>query len=236
MPSDTRHYGQFCGLAAALDMIGDRWTILILREFLVGPCRFRELSDNLPGIGPNLLSSRLKKLVGAGILVPAAVTGDRRGRQYELSPLGEELRTPILLLARWGLKILTDEDTGAITRPSWAILAVEAMVLGRRLPKGTHESYNFRVGDEHFHIDVEDGRPTVHRGMSEQASLEILTEPGTFVRIGAELLQPVTAVATGLMQLHGDADVVDRCSALLGLTGSPTPATELEAVGAAPGR
>src|SRR5688572_32363812 len=94
-----RNYGQYCGLASALDVVGERWTLLIIRELLLGPRRYGELLAELPGIGTNLLAERLKSLVEMGVLTKPV----SRDQGYELTELGRQLREPVLMLARWGM-------------------------------------------------------------------------------------------------------------------------------------
>ena len=101
-----RSYGQLCALAEALDLIGERWTLLVVRELLIGPARFSDIEDHLAGVGPNLLSARLRMLVDAGLVTSEPVPGDGRGRQYRLTEFGETLREPVLALARWGLTLM----------------------------------------------------------------------------------------------------------------------------------
>ncbi|WP_309239820.1 helix-turn-helix domain-containing protein [Actinomadura sp. J1-007] len=101
MKRRRRIYGQYCGLAGALDLVGERWTLLIVRELLVGPCRYNQLQSNLPGIGTNLLAERLRFLTEAGLVRQRGREGSKV-RLYELTEQGEGLREPVLALARWG--------------------------------------------------------------------------------------------------------------------------------------
>jgi len=217
--TDKRAYGQFCGLATALDLVGERWTLLIIRELLLGSARFSELSENLPGIGPNLLSSRLQTLVAGGIAESAPVSGDGRGRGYRLTEAGEQLRRPVLSLARWGLHRLDHEamQTG-YTRAAWGFLAVEAMILDAPVPQ-IDEVYEFRVEKERFHIRVEGGSAVAGRGCAPDShpSVVATTDAETFVRIGAELLSPFEAAVTGKLTIEGDYEAIERCTRLMGL-------------------
>ncbi|GGM54473.1 HxlR family transcriptional regulator [Longimycelium tulufanense] len=213
--ADKRYYGQFCGLAAALDVVGERWTLLIVRELLLGPARFSEMMENLPGIGPNLLSERLRALTEQGVVTSAPVPGDGRGKQYRLTPLGEQLRGPVLNLARWGMGFLT-EDTVGTSRATWGFLAVQAMIRQSEVPE-VDETYEFVVGGEIFHIAVRDGVAHARRGHGTDPVLVIDTDTDTFIRVGAELLSPFEALATGKLAISGDHEAVQRCSRLLGL-------------------
>jgi DNA-binding HxlR family transcriptional regulator/putative sterol carrier protein len=223
--ADKRHYGQFCGLAAGLDVVGERWTLLIVRELLISPARFGEIMENLPGIGPNLLSERLRSMTRHGLVEQSPVPGDARGKQYRLTPLGEDLRTPLLALARWGMYFLSEDDAvSGISRAAWGFLAVQAMIEGHHVPD-VDESYEFRVDSEVFHIAVTGGQVATSRGPAADPVLVVITDADTFIRIGARMLTPFEAVVTGALEIGGDPLAVQRCIRLIGLeTRAPTPA------------
>lgn len=214
---EKRHYGQFCGLAAGLDIVGERWTLLIVRELLLAPARFSEIAENLPGIGPNLLSDRLRSLAERGLIEAAPVPGDGRGKQYRLTELGEELREPLLNLARWGMGFLSEKDIGGVARGSWGFLAVQAMVHGQTVPD-VSESYEFRVDGEVFHLRLHGGRAVAQRGPADEPAIVVETDATTFVKIGAELLSPFDALVSGVLRIEGDPGAAQRCTRLLGLS------------------
>lgn len=215
--TNKRDYGQFCGLAAALNVIGERWTLLIVRELLIGPVRFNELIDNLPGIGPNLLAERLRTLAGHGVIEQVSVVGDRRGKQYRLSELGEQLRQPLLGFAKWGMGFLAESDRTGTVRAEWGFLAVQAMVIEDEIPP-VDETYEFHVGDQVFSVDVRDGKVGFSRGITSAADLVITSDPETFVQIGARMLTPFGALAAGRIKIEGSVDAIQRCTRMLGLT------------------
>ncbi|WP_253774877.1 winged helix-turn-helix transcriptional regulator [Goodfellowiella coeruleoviolacea] len=215
--SSKRDYGQFCGLAGALNVIGERWTLLIVRELLIGPTRFTELIENLPGIGPNLLTERLRALVERGVVVQQPVPGDGRARQYALTELGEELSGPVLALARWGLRFLDEADSSGATRAKWGFLAVQAMVREDRVPD-VDEVYEFRVADQVFSISVTAGAVSFGRGPVPAPDLAVECDTDTFVRIGARLLSPLQAIAAGAVKISGSPAAAERCTRMLGLT------------------
>jgi DNA-binding HxlR family transcriptional regulator len=212
-----RHYGQFCGLAAGLDIVGERWTLLIIRELLLAPARFSEIADNLPGIGPNLLSDRLRSLSERGLIEAAPVPGDGRGKQYRLTDLGEQLREPLLELARWGMNFLSEKDVSGISRGAWGFLAVQAMMHGQEVPD-VNESYEFRVDEDVFHIRLSGGRATAVRGPATDPVIVVHTDATTFVKIGAEMLSPFDALVSGALRIDGDSAAAQRCTRLLGLS------------------
>lgn len=218
MAGRERNYHQYCGLAAALDAVGERWTLLVVRELLLGPRRYGELLADLPGIGTNLLADRLHKLCALGVAVRHD-EGDSRG--YRLGPAGEQLRPVVLALSRWGVGLLGEPGPDMITRPHWALLAVQAMAdAGRRAD--LCETYEFHVDDEVFHVELASGTVITRRGPAADAVLRVRTDATTFVRIGAGALGPFEAVASGALTFTGEPDAVLRCAAVLGLT-DPRP-------------
>lgn len=215
-----RDYRQYCGLAVALDVLGERWTLLIIRELLLGPRRYGELLAELPGIGTNLLAERLKLLVERGVLRHA--TADGRERAYELTDLGEELRAPVLGLARWGLAQLGEPSNGdMVMRPHWGFLAVQAMMEAER-SSDVDEAYEFNVDDVVFHIRVRDRVPRAFQGsFPGMPAMTAHTDSLTFLEIGAKRLSPFEALASGRLSIDGDPAATMRCSYLLGLITAP---------------
>jgi DNA-binding HxlR family transcriptional regulator len=215
--TSRRDYGQFCGLAAGLNVIGERWTFLIVRELLIGPVRFNELVENLPGVGPNLLAERLRTLGEHGVIEQLPVEGDGRGKLYRLSELGEQLRAPVLELCKWGLGFLGETDRAGVVRPEWGFLAMQSMVIEDRIPE-VDETYEFRVGDQVFCVEVQQGKAGFSRGAATAPDLVITSDPETFVCIGARMLTPFEALATGSIKIEGPVEAIHRCSGMLGLT------------------
>src|ERR1700741_1119431 len=109
-----RGYGQFCGFARALEVVGERWTMLIVRDLLVGPRRFGELERGLAGIPSNILASRLKELEVADVVRRRALAAPERGVVYELTAYGHELEDVVVALGRWGAKSLDVPRPGEI--------------------------------------------------------------------------------------------------------------------------
>ncbi len=226
-----RTYQQYCGLAAALDVLGERWTFLIIRELLMRPRRYSELLADLPGLGTNLLAERLKFLVQSGLVRQRDVGGSSSRQAYELTETGQELRPIVLGLARWGMEFVGDLSAEDTVRPSWGFLAVEAMIDPDKVP-AVDEQYEFRVDDEVFHVDVRDGAARAQAGPAQDAAMTAKTDAATFVQIGAGKLGPLAAMVTGQLVLEGEIDVVLRCCDLLGLEAGPVGAL---AVGASAG-
>ncbi|MDP9222476.1 MAG: helix-turn-helix transcriptional regulator, partial [Actinomycetota bacterium] len=122
----TRSYGQLCGIATALDLIGDRWTPLVLRDLLLGPLRFGDLAEGLPGIGTNTLAARLKHLEGSGVVNRRLLPLPDRGTVYELTTYGRELEPILLALGRWGTKSMGRLPSDVASRSRWLVAAMLA--------------------------------------------------------------------------------------------------------------
>jgi DNA-binding HxlR family transcriptional regulator len=129
-----RSYGQYCGLARALDVVGDRWNLLIVRQLLTAPARYRELLDGLPGVATNLLADRLRDLETAGILERRLAEAEN-AIVYALTPWGTELREPIDSLIRWSTPLMTRGPGTDRFRTEWLAIALPALLTGKQNPR-----------------------------------------------------------------------------------------------------
>src|SRR5438132_1275053 len=125
-----RPYGQFCPLAKALDVVGDRWTLLIVREVSMRPCRYTDIRDGLPGIATNLLADRLKSLEAAGVITAEKAPPPVATTLYRLTERGEALLPAVEALVLWGAPLLADADEADEVRSRWLVPAVQAMFAG----------------------------------------------------------------------------------------------------------
>jgi DNA-binding HxlR family transcriptional regulator len=121
----VRTYHQYCAVARALDIVGDRWTLLVVRELLVGARRYSDLLDDLPGIATNLLAERLRGLTDRGVIVRS-----RSGRSavYELTDRGRELEPVVLALARWGGETMVERSPTDEFRPHWLVVGLRSLL------------------------------------------------------------------------------------------------------------
>jgi DNA-binding HxlR family transcriptional regulator len=123
----TRSYGHHCPLAQSMDAVGDRWALLVVRELLWGPQRFTDLQGQLPGIGTNQLSTRLRELEAEGLVVKQVLPPPAASTVYELTPEGTRLEPAVLALVRFGLPRLHPQRPVDTFRPTWAALALRAL-------------------------------------------------------------------------------------------------------------
>jgi DNA-binding HxlR family transcriptional regulator len=126
----SRDYGQYCGLARALDVVGERWNLLIVRQLLIGPARYGELREGLSGIATNLLTDRLRALETAGV-VERRLSEDANAITYALTPWGAQLREPINALIRWSTPLMIRGLEGDEFRPDGLLVALPALFAGR---------------------------------------------------------------------------------------------------------
>jgi DNA-binding HxlR family transcriptional regulator len=140
----SKRYDQYCPVAHALGLVGERWSLLIVRELLQGPKRYTDLATNLPGIGTNILAGRLKELESSGLVTKHRLDPPAASRVYELTPEGYGLKPVMRELALWGLRSIgppTKEDDLA---PGWLYGAIDT-VFAPFAPPG---SFEFRIGSE----------------------------------------------------------------------------------------
>ncbi|MFF3229088.1 winged helix-turn-helix transcriptional regulator [Nocardia suismassiliense] len=225
----TKRYAQMCAVAAALDLVGERWTLLIIRDLMTGPKRYNQLlEETLVGIGPNLLAARLQMLTEHGVIQRESVSGDGRGVQYRLTASGEALRPVIIGLASWGLSHISSYEQDGLVRSEWGRLALEAMItIGP--PPDVDESYEFRIGDEVFHVLCENRTARVVDGSPDDPALVVTADPETFIRIGTEQLGILDAMLSGNLTVSGDSTSLSRCLRLLDLELNSTAQAASEA-------
>jgi DNA-binding HxlR family transcriptional regulator len=140
----AKHYDQYCPVAHSLDLVGDRWALLVVRELMHGPKRYTDLADGLPGIGTNILAARLRDLEAGGIVAKRTLPPPAASRVYELTDYGRELKPVMRELALWGARSLGPPTADDELFAGWLVNPLDT-ILAPVAPKG---SFEFRVGDE----------------------------------------------------------------------------------------
>jgi len=192
----SRDYGQYCGLARALDVVGDRWNLLIVRQLLIGPARFGELRDGLPGIATNLLTERLRHLETYGV-VERCLADDSSAVAYALTPWGAELRGPVNALIRWSTPLMIRGPEGDEFRPDGLLVALPALFDGR-IPMDHAAAVGISVDGEMIQLRATESGIDV--GRPDGRALDaVLTAEG----------QLVLGLAAGLLSLADVAPLVD---------------------------
>jgi DNA-binding HxlR family transcriptional regulator/putative sterol carrier protein len=202
-------YQQFCALARALDVAGDRWTLLIVRELAPGPRRFTDLIDGLPGVSRKLLTDRLRDLERDGIIARKELPPPAARQVYELTNDGRDLATAMAPLIAWGARRIGDRKPGESFRARWPAVAMAGLA-DREAAKGVSETYQYLVGDSAFHFTVDDGSIELHDGRSEDPAVTWTTDEETWADVASGKIKASSAVATGALNVSGDPDAAKR--------------------------
>ena len=209
MPS--RIYGQSCSVAKFLDRLGSRWTLLIIRDLLVGPRRFKDLLACMPGIGPNLLAERLSDLLEQDIVEKVTAPGNGSAT-YVLTEKGNALEPAVLAMARWGLRYLREEHAEQeISRPDLLVVAFRAAFQVEHA-LGVNESYEFRVDDTIFFAEINNGDLKTGLGTATRPAFVLTTDSGTFDKITSGAMDVIDAQERCLLEIAGDQDAYARCA------------------------
>jgi DNA-binding HxlR family transcriptional regulator len=211
-----RTYGQFCGLARALELVGERWTLLIVRDLSLGPQRYGDLAGHLPGMASGLLATRLKHLEAIGVVRRAVLPPPANVGVYELTDEGRALAEATMPLTRWGAAHLEPERGDLLFRADWLLSTFRA-AFDPEAAVGVSETYEFHVDGEVVHVRVDDGGLDVVRGPSPvRPALVVRTTPDDLVAVGTGRMTPDDAVAGPGTEIEGDADALARCARILG--------------------
>jgi DNA-binding HxlR family transcriptional regulator/putative sterol carrier protein len=202
-------YRQYCALARALDVVGDRWTLLIVRELVPGPRRFTDLLDGLPGVSRNLLTERLRGLERDGIVARKELPAPAARLVYELTPDGRDLADAIVPLIRWGAGGLGDRKSDESFRPRWSAVGL-ASLADREAARGVNETYQYVVGDSAFHFTVDDGSIEVHDGQADEPTVLVTADEETYADLASGKITASSAISEGALSFSGDPQAVKR--------------------------
>ena len=199
----SRTYDQFCGVARALDLVGERWALLVVRDLILGPKRFTDLRRGLPGIGTNILAARLKELERGGIVERRTLPPPAASAVYELTEYGRALEGPLLALGRWGAMSMGERE-GQALRSEWLAVALKAFFRPEAAAdlKATVE---LRFGDGTFLARIDEGSLVVEPAARDGADLALTTEVETLIAFLAGADVPAAALAP-----EGDTALLER--------------------------
>ena len=203
-----RRYEDACGAAHALDLVGERWALLVMRELMLGPKRFSDLRADLPGISANVLTQRLEGLEAAGVLARRKLPPPAGAQVYELTPWGYESAPIFQALGRWAARSPRHD-------PSLPLSAVSLMLSFRTMfdpsrAQNLDARIGFRVGAESFLARLADGRIVVTRGQLDGADA-VFTGAAPAIAAAVYGGQPLDALAAGgVLSLEGDRALAER--------------------------
>jgi DNA-binding HxlR family transcriptional regulator len=204
-----RSYGQYCSVAKALDVVGDRWTLLIVRElFLQGPCRYTDLKNGLPGIATNLLADRLDQLESAGLVRREEAAPPVATTLFHLTEAGAELKPVLDALGGWGIRYMAQPVDGDEFRSHWFAFPA-SLFLGDQDPDGPATSIELRTASRPAVIEVAGGSVRTRLGTAPSPDLVLEGTPRLILGLLSARLTPAEAQDLGLT-ITGDPEVLRR--------------------------
>jgi len=215
-----RKYDEGCAVSHALDVIGERWALVVVRELLLGPKRFTDLRAGMPGASPDVLAQRLRELTAAGVVRQRKLPPPAGSHVYELTDWGAELEPVVTNLGRWGSRSPSmpfDADRSADS----LALSLRAL-FDRQAAQGFSATIALRLGEHHFRVAVDDGRLELARGDTEQATATLETNVDTLAALLYVGRRLDDAVRAGELTITGETAVVAR---FLRLFPIPQPAS-----------
>jgi DNA-binding HxlR family transcriptional regulator len=216
--ANRRKYGDRCGVARALDLVGERWALLVVRELLLGPKRFTDLRAGLPHVSPDVLAQRLRELEQDGIVQRRTLAPPAGSRVYELTDRGLELEPVVLALGRWG--------SSAPFPPGEPRLGVDSAILALRTlfdpaaADGLSASYELRFGEQRFQARVSEGRLEVVRGSADAPDATIETDTATLSALLWHGRRLPEALRSGDLRIEGSRRAAERFVRLFPLPGA----------------
>jgi DNA-binding HxlR family transcriptional regulator len=213
--TERRSYGDLCGIARALDFVGERWALLVVRELLLGPKRFTDLRAGLPHVSPNVLAQRLRELEDAGIVKREKLPPPAASQVYELTSWGQDLEEVVLSLGRWGSRTPIPPDT-EMSVDSYA-LALKTL-FDPDAAGDVDGAYGLRIDDDRFTASVSDGRFEIARGGAVEPTASLATDRATLAELLWQGRSLTEAVRAGDVEIEGDRGALAR---FLGLFAQP---------------
>jgi DNA-binding HxlR family transcriptional regulator len=198
----TRVYGQYCGFSRALELVGERWALLILRDLFVSPKRFSELQRGLPGIPSNILTARLKELEEGGVIRRRIQPRPAGGVAYELTEDGRGLEPALVALSRWGAKHLGEPRPHEVVTEDSMVMALRT-TFRPEAARGVTASYELHLGEIVIHAIVKSGKVTIEKGPLEKPDLVIEAGPGIRA-VMAQEIAPDEALKAKIVRIKGD--------------------------------
>ena len=207
-----RSYDEYCAVAKALDVVGDRWTLLIVRELAIGGARrYTDLRNGLPGIASNLLAERLRELERAGLVAREEAPPPIATTLFRLTTRGEQLRPVLKDLGRWGMQLMFEQKPTDVVHSEWLAWALE-QVLTDREPDAPGITVELQTGDEPIVLEAQGGKITTQLGPAERSDLVLAGPARPIMGLLIGRVELAAAKASGV-SYQGDASLLDRFAA-----------------------
>lgn len=211
-----RSYEQYCALAKALDLVGERWTLLVVRELVEGPKRYTDLQEGVPGIATDMLAARLRSLEKSGLVERHLLPPPAASIVYELTPLGRGLEPVIRELARWGLRLL-GKRKGEVFRIHWMSIWLRTSFRPERAAGGPPLTVQFDVSGESMHVRITESSMEPASGIAQDPDVTIAGDVATLSRAAHDRDFAAQAVTKGKLRVRGKREDVKRALQALGL-------------------
>jgi DNA-binding HxlR family transcriptional regulator len=216
-----RTYGDGCGIAHALDLLGERWALLVVRELLLGPKRFTDIRAGLPHVSSDVLAQRLRDLEEAGLVLHHRLPPPLAVQVYELTGSGRALEPVLIELGRWGGANCPPPAEGMCMSLDAHLVSLRSLFDVERAA-GLTARIDLRLDEQRFRVEIGDGRIEVERGESVAPDATIATAPATLIEVLHGHRELVDALAAGELTIAGDKRLAKRFMKLFPL---PEPAS-----------
>jgi DNA-binding HxlR family transcriptional regulator len=204
----VKSYGQWCALAKALDVVGERWTLLVIRELLDGPKRYTDLRDGIPGISTDVLAARLRELEDDGVVVRRTLRPPAASKVYDLTAMGRELAPAVAALSKWGVRLLGPRRDDDAFRPHWLVLGLRGMLR----PDGTADvqldvEFDLDSG-ERVRVRIDHGALTYVEEPERDPDVVVHSDLSTLAAIADGSLPSREAIRVGRLHIDGSRDAI----------------------------
>ena len=213
----SKKFDQYCPVAHALSLVGERWALLVVRELMHGPKRYTDLAHGLPGIGTNILAARLRDLEECGVVEKRKLPPPAASMVYELTEYGTGLNETLYALARWGARSLGPPGPDDEMYPEWGVNAFPALFNAEEA-RGLTETYVLKIDEDAFTARIENGALEASMGAAKDADVVVDVDMETFFALTGGELEPGDAVKSGRARVEGDSAALERCFKVLSLT------------------
>jgi DNA-binding HxlR family transcriptional regulator len=215
----SRPYGHYCAVAKTLDVIGERWSLLVVRELLDGPKRYVDLLAGLAGVSTDMLATRLKSLEEAGIVSRRTLPAPAASKVYELTPLGRDLQPAMTELARFGMRLLGPQGDDDAFQVHWITPSLLAMFRPERA-RGVVLTVEFRVDTDAMHARIAEGALHSFPGHADDPDVVLtFADAATLAELGRDPTASPGAISAGRLHVRGRPDAVQATRGLFGFTG-----------------
>jgi DNA-binding HxlR family transcriptional regulator/putative sterol carrier protein len=218
-----RKFDQYCPVAHAVSLVGERWSLLIVRELLHGPKRYTDLTHGLPGIGTNILAARLRDLEESGVVQKRTLPPPAASTVYELTEYGAGLKEALYALARWGARTIGPPGPDDELYPEWGLNALPAL-FNAEAARALTETYALVVDGDPFTARIVNGALLASIGAAEDADVLVEVDMETFFALASGELAPKDAAKSGRARVQGNHEALQRCFQVLSLARRVTAA------------